>query len=74
MSTLSVEQILTLLKNAEIDLEGEFVHGYNYTFLVKVQPGDGESFLAVYKPQQNQRQSSAPQVEDRQAAEPELPD
>ena len=55
MSTLPVEQILNLLKTAEIDLEGEFVHGYNYTFLVKVQPEDGESFLAVYKPQQGEQ-------------------
>ena len=55
MSTLPVEQILNLLNTAEIDLEGEFVHGYNYTFLVKVQPEDGESFLAVYKPQQGEQ-------------------
>lgn len=55
MSTLSVEQILNLLNTAEIDLEGEFVHGYNYTFLVKVQPEGGESFLAVYKPQQGEQ-------------------
>jgi len=55
MSTLPVEQILNLLNTAEIDLEGEFVHGYNYTFLVKVQPEGGESFLAVYKPQQGEQ-------------------
>ena len=55
MSGLSVEQILDLLKTAKIDLEGEFVHGYNYTFLVKVQPGEAESFLAVYKPQQGEQ-------------------
>ena len=55
MSNLSVEQILNLLRTAEIDLEGEFVHGYNYTFLVKVQPEQGDSFLAVYKPQQGEQ-------------------
>jgi hypothetical protein len=55
MSTFPVENILNLLKTAEINLEGEFVHGYNYTFLVKVQPDEGESFLAVYKPQQGEQ-------------------
>jgi uncharacterized repeat protein (TIGR03843 family) len=55
MSTLTVEQTLNSLKNAEINLEGEFVHGYNYTFLVKVQPVGGEPFLAVYKPQQGEQ-------------------
>ncbi len=55
MTKLPVEQILNLLKNAEINLEGEFVHGYNYTFLVKVKPEEGETFLAVYKPQQGEQ-------------------
>ena len=55
MTTIPFEQILNLLKTADIELEGEFVHGYNYTFLVKVQPGDGESFFAVYKPQQGEQ-------------------
>ena len=55
MSNLSVEQILNLLRTAKIDLEGEFVHGYNYTFLVKVQQEQGDSFLAVYKPQQGEQ-------------------
>lgn len=55
MPTLPFKQILNLLKTADIDLEGEFVHGYNYTFLVKVQPVDGESFFAVYKPQQGEQ-------------------
>jgi hypothetical protein len=55
MFPIPLEQILSLLKTAPIDLEGEFVHGYNYTFLVKVQPEEGESFLAVYKPQQGEQ-------------------
>ena len=55
MSTLPTDQILAELKSAEIKLEGEFVHGYNYTFLVKVQPEEGEFFLAVYKPQQGEQ-------------------
>jgi len=55
MFTLLIDQILHSLKTAEITLEGEFVHGYNYTFLVKVQPQEGESFMAVYKPQQGEQ-------------------
>jgi hypothetical protein len=55
MCALSFDQILDLLKSAEINLEGEFVHGYNYTFLVKVQPQEGDTFLAVYKPQQGEQ-------------------
>jgi hypothetical protein len=55
MSTLPIVQVLNLLKTGEIDLEGEFVHGYNYTFLVKVKTGEGEPFFAVYKPQQGEQ-------------------
>jgi hypothetical protein len=55
MSTLPIDQILADLQTAEITLEGEFVHGYNYTFLVKAQPEEGESLLAVYKPQQGEQ-------------------
>ena len=55
MSTLPTDQILKYLQTAEIKLEGEFVHGYNYTFLVKVQPEEGDSFLAVYKPEQGEQ-------------------
>jgi len=52
---MTIDQILDELKIAAIDLAGEFVYGNNYTFLVKVQPGEGESFLAVYKPQQGEQ-------------------
>lgn len=55
MPTLPVEKTLHFLKTAEINLEGEFVQGYNYTFLVKVTPGEGEPFMAVYKPQQGEQ-------------------
>ena len=55
METLTFESVLEALQNGELTLEGEFVHGYNYTFLIKVQPGEGESFLAVYKPQQGEQ-------------------
>ena len=55
MSTIPIKQILDHLRTAEINLEGEFLHGYNYTFLVKVQPDDAETFLAVYKPEQGEQ-------------------
>ena len=55
METLTVETVLEALQNGELALEGEFVHGYNYTFLVKVKPEEGEPFFAVYKPQQGEQ-------------------
>lgn len=51
----SVKAILNALQTGEIKLEGEFIHGSNYTFLVKVKPGDGPSLSAVYKPQEGER-------------------
>ncbi len=55
METITFESVLDSLKKGQLTLEGEFVHGYNYTFLVKVQPEEGESFMAVYKPQQGEQ-------------------
>jgi len=55
MESLAVESVLEPLQNSEIELEGEFVHGHNYTFLVKVKQGEGDSFFAVYKPQQGEQ-------------------
>lgn len=52
---MSFEAVLTALQSAKLELKGEFVHGYNYTFLTEVQPEDGEPFLAVYKPQQGEQ-------------------
>ena len=52
---LPVEAILDALCSGELTLKGEFVHGYNYTFLVEVQPQEGELFLAVNKPQQGEQ-------------------
>ena len=49
------EKILNSLQNGVINLEGEFVHGSNYTFLTKVKPENGEEILAVYKPQKGER-------------------
>ena len=55
MSTLQFEKILNRLRADEIKLEGKFVHGSNYTFLVKIYPEDAEPFLAVYKPVEGER-------------------
>lgn len=55
MEILTFESVLEALQKGELTLEGEFVHGYNYTFLVKVLPEEGETFLAVYKPQQGEQ-------------------
>jgi len=55
MTTFKFDKILNYLKRGEIKLEGEFVHGSNYTFLVKVHPEEGEPFLAVYKPVEGER-------------------
>ncbi len=52
---MQFEKILSALAASPISLEGEFVHGYNYTFLVKVRPAKGKPFLAVYKPQQGEQ-------------------
>lgn len=49
------ESVLKSLQEDEITVEGEFLHGSNYTFLVKVKPGEGETFLAVYKPTEGER-------------------
>jgi hypothetical protein len=49
------ESVLKSLRKDQIELEGEFLHGSNYTFLVKIKPGEGEPFLAVYKPQEGER-------------------
>ncbi len=55
MSTLKTESILNALQTGKIELEGEFVLGSNYTFLVKITPKSGAPFLGVYKPQEGER-------------------
>lgn len=55
MAEITYETVLDSLRNDEITLEGEFIHGSNYTFLTKVKPKEGEPFLAVYKPQEGER-------------------
>jgi uncharacterized repeat protein (TIGR03843 family) len=55
MAETTFEAVLESLQNGAIELEGEFLHGSNYTFLTKVAPREGEQILAVYKPQQGER-------------------
>lgn len=46
---LSKEEIIEILLHGKIDLQGQFVLGSNYTFLVKLAHG-AKSIDAVYKP------------------------
>lgn len=55
MTDINFDTVLTSLQKSEVKLEGEFIHGSNYTFLVKVIPEGNETFLAVYKPQEGER-------------------
>lgn len=50
-----ITNILEALSFGEITLEGQFVWGSNYTFLVKVQHMDDPPVYAVYKPLQGER-------------------
>lgn len=52
--TLPTDQALKILQNGEISLEGEFVWGSNYTFLVNVQ-FDNQVIAGVYKPSRGER-------------------
>jgi hypothetical protein len=49
MPEITDDATLAALLNGELKLQGEFVWGYNYTFLVRVVQGE-DNFLAVYKP------------------------
>lgn len=49
MNAEEIPQILTILKEGEMTLRGQFVHGSNYTFLTTIVRGDIE-YRAVYKP------------------------
>ena len=48
------EQILKTLREGNLDLEGQFVYGSNYTFMVTVRH-EGETLKAVYKPVRGER-------------------
>lgn len=54
MSGDSNQATAKILKTGEISLEGEFVWGSNYTFLVNIQ-GEVATFKAVYKPTRGER-------------------
>lgn len=53
--SLNETQILRTLSTGTIELEGQFVWGSNYTFLVKVLSPESEPVYAVYKPSQGER-------------------
>lgn len=50
----STENALTLLKHGEITLQGEFLWGSNYTFLVKLEDNQATA-AGVYKPARGER-------------------
>jgi len=52
--TLPVDAILTTLQRGKIVVQGEFLWGSNYTFLVKVEHASS-SIAAVYKPTRGER-------------------
>jgi len=52
--TESDEEVLQVLNRGEITLQGEFLWGSNYTFLVQVEQ-DGEKLAGVYKPTRGER-------------------
>jgi len=55
MAEKTSEPIVETLQKGVINLEGEFTHGSNYTFLTKVKPEGGDEILAVYKPQEGEQ-------------------
>jgi hypothetical protein len=54
MGKLSEDEILIILNRGKPDLQGEFVWGSNYTFLVNVEH-EGKVLPAVYKPTRGER-------------------
>lgn len=52
--TNSDEEVLQVLKQGKITVQGEFLWGSNYTFLVQVER-DGEKLAGVYKPTRGER-------------------
>src|SRR5512139_522460 len=49
-----VEELRTVLENGELELQGQFLLGSNYTFLVKIH-FEGLELPAVYKPQRGEQ-------------------
>jgi len=54
LATLPQEEVLAALQRGDLSLEGEFIHGFNYTFLIQVKYQE-ESIRAVYKPQEGEQ-------------------
>jgi uncharacterized repeat protein (TIGR03843 family) len=54
MQTNVNNHVLTTLQEGTLNLQGEFVWGSNYTFLIEVE-FENESLQAVYKPTQGER-------------------
>ncbi|KAA3643092.1 MAG: SCO1664 family protein [Chloroflexi bacterium] len=50
----STEDVLNSLQTGDFDVEGQFMWGSNYTFLVNIQHGDG-LLKGVYKPTRGER-------------------
>ncbi len=48
-ATPNKKSILNALQHGRLTLTGQFVHGSNYTFMVRVAQ-EGQEYLAVYKP------------------------
>jgi len=51
---MNKQKILSALKSGKLSLDGQFVYGSNYTFMVTCQYSGG-SFKAVYKPMKGER-------------------
>jgi len=54
MTIPSDEEILAILRGGKLDMQGEFLWGSNYTFLLQVER-NGDVFKAVYKPTRGER-------------------
>lgn len=48
------EELIAILEQGELSLQGEFVWGSNYTFLVKIE-APGQPLSGVYKPSRGER-------------------
>lgn len=53
-ATFDKNQILSALESGQLSLAGQFVHGSNFTFLVRLVY-DGQEFPAVYKPSRGEQ-------------------
>ncbi len=54
MTSTGTNPLLSLFKHGKIELEGQFMLGSNYTFLVRIEQ-DGNAVQAVYKPSRGEQ-------------------